>query len=142
MKILFLCTGNSCRSQMAEYLARDASSGACSQLQVESAGVDPSKVDERAIEVMEELGIDMSRASSKSIEGDRLGDFDLVITLCGDARDNCPVVGDETRVEYWPLPDPAKAEGSRQEQLEFFRTVRDDLHRRVHELIEDTKNSW
>jgi arsenate reductase len=83
---------------------------------------------------MEEEGIDMSAHYPKSIEDIPYRELDVVITLCGEAKETCPVVPG-ARMEHWGLPDPAKYEGSEEEKLEFFRKIRDEIKRRVEELI-------
>ena len=135
MKIGFICTGNSARSQMAEAYAKYFAKLYGKQVEIYSAGSQPAeRVNPYAIRVMEEEGIDMSAHYQKSIEDIPYQGLDLVITLCGDAKETCPVVP-EARMEHWGLPDPAKHEGSEEEKLEFFRKIRDEIKRRVEELI-------
>ena len=127
--ILFLCTGNSCRSQMAEGFARRLSTS------VWSAGTDPVGVNPRAVQVMAELGIDLGEQSSKSLAGVPLEEVAHVVTLCGDAR-GCAVLPPELETTHWPIPDPADATGSEEEILAEFRRVRDDLARRIAKLFQ------
>lgn len=135
MKIGFICTGNSARSQMAEAYAKYFAKLYGKQVEIYSAGSQPAeRVNPHAIRVMEEEGIDMSAHYPKSIEDIPYRELDVVITLCGDAKETCPVVP-EARTEHWGLPDPAKHEGSEEEKLEFFRKIRDEIKRRVEELI-------
>jgi arsenate reductase len=135
MKIGFICTGNSARSQMAEAYAKYFAKLYGKQVEIYSAGSQPAeRVNPYAIRVMEEDGIDMSAHYPKSIEDIPYQGLDMVITLCGDAKETCPVVP-EARMEHWGLPDPAKHEGSEEEKLEFFRKIRDEIKRRVEELI-------
>ena len=135
MKIGFICTGNSARSQMAEAYAKYFAKLYGKQVEIYSAGSQPAeRVNPYAIRVMEEEGIDMSVHYPKSIEDIPYRELDVVITLCGDAKETCPVVP-EARMEHWGLPDPAKHEGSEEEKLEFFRKIRDEIKRRVEELI-------
>jgi arsenate reductase len=135
MKIGFICTGNSARSQMAEAYAKYFAQLYGKQVEIYSAGSQPAeKVNPYAIRVMEEEGIDMSAHYPKSIEDIPYQELDMVITLCGDAKETCPVVP-EAKMEHWGLPDPAKYEGSEEEKLEFFRKIRDEIKRRVEELI-------
>ena len=135
MKILFVCTGNSCRSQMAEALARAAGAEAY------SAGAEPAGyVHPLAVQVMAEIGIDISAHTSKMLDLNLAKDMDAVITTCGDAEEKCPVVPALKRI-HWPIPDPAKAAGAQEEILNQFRAARDDLARRVNEFLkEETAN--
>jgi arsenate reductase len=131
--ILILCTGNSCRSQMAEGIIRHL---APTGTQVFSAGVEPSGyVHEYAIKVMEEIGQDISGHRSKNVSEVPTKDIDLVLTVCGHAEETCPAYLDEVRRVHWPLPDPAKAEGTEEEILAVFRTARDDIERRSREFL-------
>lgn len=129
--ILFLCRSNACRSQIAEGLARTRLPEGVA---VFSAGSQPTSVNPRAIEVMREVGIDISGQRSKSIEEVPADRIDVVITLCAEGEDDCPTFpGDVTRI-HWPLPDPAAARGSDSEVTAAFRAVRDDLDRRISRL--------
>ncbi len=135
MKIGFICTGNSARSQMAEAYAKYFAKLYGKQVEIYSAGSQPAeRVNPYAVKVMEEEGIDMSGHYPKSIEDIPYRELDVVITLCGDAKETCPAVPG-ARMEHWGLPDPAKYEGSEEEKLEFFRKIRDEIKRRVEELI-------
>jgi arsenate reductase len=137
MKIGFICTGNSARSQMAEGYARHLAKLYGKDIEVYSAGSSPAdRVNPLAISVMQEDGIDISSHYPKSIEEIPYGELDIVIALCGDAVETCPVVVG-ARTEYWGLPDPAKAEGSYEEKLEFFRRVRDEIKAKVEKLIKE-----
>ncbi len=129
-RVLFLCTGNSCRSQMAEGWARHLSS----DWEIYSAGLEPSEVNPRAIRVMAEAGIDISGQRSKGLDAVPVADLDIVVTLCGDAQERCPFLpGTHIRI-HWPLPDPAQAQGTEDEVMAVFRSVRDDIRRRVQDL--------
>ena len=132
MRILVLCTGNSARSQMAEGLLRREAGGHC---EVFSAGTQPSSVRPEAIAVMRELGIDISGHRSKSV-GEFAGQaFDYVITVCDNARDNCPVFpGSRVRL-HWSFEDPAAVEGSEAERMDAFRRIRDQIHERVMAFV-------
>ncbi|QWK19276.1 MAG: arsenate reductase ArsC [Hydrogenobacter thermophilus] len=137
MKIGFICTGNSARSQMAEGYAKHFARLYGKDVEIYSAGSNPAdRVNPLAILVMREDGIDISSHYPKSIEEIPYGELDIVITLCGDAAETCPVVVG-ARMEHWGLPDPAKAEGSYEEKLEFFRRVRDEIKARVEKLIKE-----
>jgi arsenate reductase len=126
--VLFLCTGNSCRSQMAEGFARNA---AAPGLRVLSAGTDPAGVNPLAVRVMAEVGIDIANQRSKSLAEIPLEAIDLVVTLCGDAAERCPALPARARHLHWALPDPAAASGSPEEILGQFREVRDAVAARV-----------
>lgn len=130
--VLFVCSGNSCRSQMAEGWLRALSAG---RIAANSAGISPHGQNPRAIAVMAEAGVDISGQSSKELTLDHLRWADLVITVCGDAEETCPLLPPGTRKEHWPLTDPAKASGSEDEILAVFRASRDDIHRRVADLL-------
>ena len=131
-RVLFLCTGNSARSQMAEGFLRHL---AGDRYDVESAGIDPSMVNPLAITAMREVGIDISGHRSKSA-GSLLGQhFPYVITVCDNANEHCPVFpGVVTRL-HWPLEDPAKATGGEHERLAIFRRIRDEIGARVRAFI-------
>ena len=131
-RVLFLCTGNSARSQMAEGFLRHL---AGDRYDVESAGIDPSTVNPLAITAMREVGIDISGHRSKSA-GTFLGQhFPYVITVCDNANERCPVFpGVVTRL-HWPLEDPAKATGSETARLAVFRRIRDEIGARVRAFI-------
>ncbi len=131
MLVLFLCTGNSCRSQMAEGFGKlYAPDG----WQVASAGSRPvGYVHPKAIAVMAEKGVDIAGNSSK-----HLNDFpkpDVVVTLCGSAAEECPLYPGALMTEHWGLPDPAHAEGDEAAVLNAFRSVRDEVERRVKDLF-------
>ncbi len=125
-RILFLCTGNSCRSQMAEGLARSL----LDNVEVFSAGIDPKGIHPTAIRVMEEIGIDISGQKSKSLTEIPIDKIDLVITLCGDAAERCPVFPEKAKKVHWAIEDPAKIVGNEKEILDVFRMVRYKI--RVH----------
>jgi arsenate reductase len=123
-RVLILCTGNSARSQMAEGLLREITKG---EVAVESAGLHPNFVRPEAIQVMAEIGIDISGHRSKHIDefvGDHL---DTVLTVCDNAREVCPIFPDATKVIHASFPDPAAVEGTEPERLAAFRAVRDQL---------------
>lgn len=132
-RIMFVCTGNSARSQMAEGLARALGRG---QVEVFSAGLEPKGVHPLAVEAMREIGIDISSQTSKLIDPDLVRQMDVVVTLCGDAKDRCPVLPPGTVHIHWPLPDPAAAEGTEAEVKQAFREVRDALQELISALLE------
>ena len=137
MKIIFLCTGNSARSQMAEGFAEDLKEKVYEDkdLVILSAGVSPKPVNPLSIKVMAEKGIDLTGHKSKSLDDIDLTNADYIITLCGDAKDNCPYVGAKTKNLHWDLLDPANAEGSEEEKLNFFRKIRDEIEIRIKDFL-------
>jgi arsenate reductase len=130
--VLFLCTGNSCRSQMAEGYARTLGQGL---IEVQSAGIEAHGKNPRAIAVMAEDGVDISAQESTRLTDEMLDWADLVVTVCGHADEHCPLLPPGVRKVHWPLEDPAKATGSEEEIMATFRATRDEVKRRVQELI-------
>ena len=140
LRLMFLCTGNSCRSQMAEGWARTLGERNGEHwLEVQSAGIEAHGKNPRAITVMQEAGIDISGQESTRVTDDMLEQTDLVVTVCGHADEHCPVLPAGTRKIHWPLEDPAKAQGSEEEVMEFFRNSRDDIRSRVETLLSALK---
>lgn len=133
-QLYFLCTGNSCRSQMAEGFAKQLLPA---DWTIQSAGVERHGLNPTAVKVMAEVGVDIAKQQSKLIDVDYLAHSDLVVTLCGDARDRCPVTPASVEKLHWPLPDPAQATGTTEEQLVVFRQVRDEIKQRVQTLMPD-----
>ena len=134
MKILVLCTGNSCRSQIAEGYLRSFDP----RLDVESAGSRPTeRVNPYAIRVMDEVGIDLSAGHPKNVD-QFLGDaIDYVITVCGNAERDCPAfIGEVKNRLHIGFPDPADATGTEEEILDVFRKSRDEIKRRFREFFE------
>ena len=131
-KVLFLCTGNSARSQMAEGFLKVLGAG---QFEVFSAGIAPVGINPRAVQVMQEAGIDISNQTSDAINRELLDQVDLLITLCGDARESCPVVPTRVEKRHWSLEDPARAEGSDDDIIAKFREIRDMIKAYVEELV-------
>ncbi|RPF53175.1 arsenate reductase (thioredoxin) [Aquisalibacillus elongatus] len=129
--LYFLCTGNSCRSQMAEGLGKEILGD---QWDVHSAGIEAHGLNPKAVEIMNEISIDISNQESSIIDRDILNNSELVITLCGDARDNCPTLPPNVKSEHWGLTDPAKAEGTEEEVNQVFRDVRDEIKKRIEAL--------
>jgi arsenate reductase (thioredoxin) len=123
-KILVLCTGNSCRSQMAEGYLRHFAGG---KAEVYSAGVGTHGVNGRAIETMQEDGIDISQHTSNNINEYRSIDFDFVITVCDHARERCPFFPTTAKKFHHNFPDPAKASGTEEQVKEQFRQVRQQI---------------
>ena len=132
---MFLCTGNTCRSQMAEGFARELGKGS---MEVHSAGVNPAgHVHPKAISVMKEAGIDISNQESKVIDHDLLMKMDMVITLCGNAEATCPATPPRIKKEHWPIEDPVKAPGTGEEAIDEFRKARDEIRTRIVKLVEE-----
>lgn len=129
-KIYFLCTGNSCRSQMAEGYARIFLKD---KYEIQSAGLEAHGVNPLAIEVMAEDNIDISHQYSKTIDPHYFKTANLIVTLCGDAKDRCPVIAPPTHSIYWPLPD--QATGTPEQQLQIFRQVRNEIKQRILALV-------
>jgi arsenate reductase (thioredoxin) len=127
-RVLILCTGNSARSQMAEGLLRHE---AGDRFEVFSAGVEPSAVRPLAVRVMLELGIDISRQRSKSVDEFAGQEFDYVITVCDHANERCPVFPGKTKRIHWSFDDPAATAGGEVAQLSVFRRVRDEIRLRL-----------
>lgn len=131
LRILILCTGNSCRSQMAEGVLRHYGG---SRFEVFSAGTKPSQVNPIAIQVMSEIAIDISKQRSKNVAEFRGQSFDTVITVCDSAKESCPVFPGKTQMLHWPFPDPPHQKESSPEVLAEFRHVRDLIHERFKNL--------
>jgi arsenate reductase len=136
IRVLILCTGNSARSQMAEGLLRHDGREA---FVVDSAGLEPSFVRAEAIEVMREIGLDISNHRSKSIDEFIGRPFDYVITVCDNANQNCPMFPAATNRIHWSIEDPATVTGDEQTRLEAFRSARENLRERLSKFIEEIK---
>ncbi len=134
MKVLFVCTGNSARSQMAEGFARHLSRGS---IDAHSAGIAPSRLNPYAVQVMQECGIDISGQTSKAFDEDLARQMDIVVTVCGHANESCPVLPSGVRRLHWPLDDPAAATGLEAEILGTFRKSRDQIAALVTDLFRD-----
>ncbi|OJW84403.1 MAG: protein tyrosine phosphatase [Bacteroidetes bacterium 46-16] len=133
-KILILCTGNSCRSQMAEGYMRHF---AGDKAQVFSAGIETHGVNPKAVEVMKEDGIDISGHTSNHIDEYRNIDFDFVITVCDNAKENCPYFPSRARQFHYNFPDPAKAKGTDEDVIGSFRKVRDEIKTYCEQFVKD-----
>lgn len=131
--VLFLCTGNSCRSQMAEGWLRHL---AGDRFHASSAGLQPGIVHPLAIEALREVGIDISDQRSKDVASLLGRHFSHIITVCDRAQQNCPIFPGPSLREHWPIEDPATAVGSHDERLRVFRKVRDEIGERVHNFID------
>lgn len=137
-RLLFLCTGNSCRSQMAEGWAKHLGADVT---EVESAGIEAHGKNPRAIVVMREAGVDISGQESTRITDDMIRRADVVVTVCGHADEHCPVLPPGVTKIHWPLSDPAKVSGTEDEIMAVFRATRDEIRRRVEALIDDTRRT-
>jgi len=122
LKVLVLCTGNSCRSQMAEGYLRKFGNN---KLEVYSAGIETHGVNPRAIQVMKEDGVDISRHTSNHVNEYQAIPFDVVITVCDNAKENCPYFPGKVQRFHYDFPDPAKATGTEEEIMNSFRITRD-----------------
>ncbi|MCI0339983.1 MAG: arsenate reductase ArsC [Planctomycetales bacterium] len=130
--ILFLCTENAARSQMAEGLARKLVPNG---VEIFSAGTRPSSVSPQAVAVMKEAGLDISQQTAKALDAVPIDRVDTVITLCGDAAAECGVWPGAQRVLHWDLPDPKEATGSEKQVLEAFRESRDEIKARIEKFL-------
>ena len=133
-KIMFVCTANSCRSQMAEGFARAFGEGI---VEVYSAGLMAAGVHKRAIAVMREAGIDISRQKSKEIDDKLMKQMDIVITLCGHAEEYCPWTPPGITRIHWPIKDPVGTIGPEDYIMDEFRRARDEVKEKVRDLIKD-----
>ncbi|MFI2855714.1 arsenate reductase (thioredoxin) [Paenibacillus sp. JSM ZJ436] len=129
--LYFLCTGNSCRSQMAEGWAKKHLG---EEWNVYSAGIEAHGLNPNAVKAMAEVGIDISNQTSDIIDMDLLNRADFVVTLCGDAADKCPMTPPHVRREHWGFDDPAKALGNEEEKWAVFQRVRDQIGSRIQQF--------
>jgi arsenate reductase (thioredoxin) len=127
-RVLFLCTGNSARSQMAEGLLRAV---AGERFEVLSAGTHPSGLNSLAVEAMQEIGIDISRHRSKHVKEFLGKPIEYVVTVCDRAKESCPIFPGTYKFLSWSLEDPSALTGSREEKLEGFRRIRDEIRRNI-----------
>jgi len=132
LKIMFLCTGNSCRSQMAEGFAKHLGKDL---LEVHSAGLMAAGVHPRAVAVMQEAGIDISRQRSKEIDQDLLNTMDIVITLCDNAAEACPWTPPDIKRLHWPVNDPVGTIGTEDYIMNKFRRARDEIREKVEGFV-------
>ena len=141
MRILFLCTGNSCRSQMAEGWARHLKGN---MIEPYSAGIETYGLNQNAVRVMAEAGVDISHHRSKQVNELRQLNFDYVITLCDHASEHCPVFPGRSRVVHHGFDDPprlAREAKTEEEALNHYRRIRDEIRDFVSSLLEDSANS-
>jgi len=127
-RVLFLCTGNACRSQMAEGWLKTLGGDA---YEVYSAGIVAHGKNPRAISVMQEVGVDISGQESEIIDAEILATVDLLVTVCSHADEHCPAFFIKGKREHWPFEDPARAVGSEEEIMNEFRRVRDQIRDRM-----------
>lgn len=135
-RVVFLCTGNSCRSQMAEGYANTLGKD---WIEAKSAGIEAHGKNPRAIEIMAQDGVDISAQESTVVTADILAWADLVVSVCGHADENCPALAPHVRKKHWPLDDPAKASGSADEVTQAFQSTRDEIKRRVGSMVNGMK---
>ena len=137
IKVLFLCTGNSCRSQIAEGWARELKGNV---IDAYSAGIRPIGVSSRAIKAMAEEGVDISMHKSQHVDEFSGIDFNYVVTLCDNAAENCPVFSGKTRIVHKPFDDPYFASGSEEQIMATFRKVRDDIRTFIETMPENLED--
>jgi len=137
-KVMFLCTANSCRSQMAEGFAKEYGRGL---IEVYSAGLMAAGVHRRAASVMREVGIDISNQESKTIDENLLKKMDIAVTLCSYAESLCPSTPPGVRRIHWPIRDPVGTIGTEEQIVNEFRRARDEIKERVRELIKEMSDS-
>lgn len=135
IRVLFVCTGNSARSQMAEGLLRWLGAD---RFDARSAGTEPKGVNPLAVRAMDELGIDISRHESKSIDRYMDQSWDYVITVCDRAAESCPVFASGRQRLHWSFPDPASVSGPESVRMEAFRSVRDAMAERIRQFVMET----
>lgn len=131
--LYFLCTGNSCRSQMAEGFGKKYLGD---EWQVLSAGIEAHGLNPNAVKAMNEVGIDISNQTSDIINPEILNNAEFAVTLCGDAADKCPMTPPQVKREHWGFDDPAKAEGTVEEKWAVFQRVRDEIETRIKRFAE------
>ncbi|WP_310551120.1 arsenate reductase (thioredoxin) [Paenibacillus glufosinatiresistens] len=139
--ILFLCTGNSCRSQMAEGFARYYNTLYKGDCEFYSAGLEAHGLNPRAVQVMEEAGVSISHHTSDFVSLSLIARSDIIITLCGHADEHCPVLPPRVKKVHWGFEDPAKTTGSEDEILSKFREVRDLINIKMKWFIEGLSKS-
>ncbi len=132
-RVLFLCTGNACRSQMAEGWLKALGGD---RFEVFSAGIEAHGKNPRAIAIMREAGVDISHQASEKLDPELLKTIDLLITVCGHADANCPDAPASCEKQHWPFDDPARAAGSETAITAEFRRVRDQIRSRIEAFIQ------
>ena len=131
-KVLFLCTGNSARSQMAEGYLRHVAGDFFEPL---SAGIEPKGLNPLAVEAMSEIGIDISHQKSKAVVSFLGQSIPYIVTVCDDARERCPIFPRTYKFLHWSFDDPAAAQGTREEKLAVFRRVRDEIAKKIDQEL-------
>lgn len=131
--VYFLCTGNSCRSQMAEGFGKKYLG---EQFDVRSAGIEAHGLNPNAVKAMNEVDIDITDQTSDIIDADTLNNAAYAITLCGDANDKCPMTPPHVERYHWGFDDPAKAEGTEEQKWAVFQRVRDQIGERIQRFAE------
>ncbi|WP_391118363.1 arsenate reductase (thioredoxin) [Psychrobacillus sp. L3] len=131
--IYFLCTGNSCRSQMAEGWGKKYLSN---EWVIQSAGIEAHGLNPNAVKAMKEAGIDISTQTSDVIDMNTLNNADFVVTLCGDAADKCPMTPPHVKRDHWGFDDPAKAQGTDEEKWATFQRICDEIGERIKHFAE------
>jgi arsenate reductase len=135
--IYFLCTGNSCRSQIADGFLKALGGD---KYEVKSAGLEAHGLNPRAVQVMQEARVDISKNTSDVIDPELLNRADYVITLCGHADEHCPVISNKNVTKWhWGFDDPAKATGTEEEIMNQFRNVRDSIKSRIEQFVKEGK---
>lgn len=134
LKVMFLCTGNSCRSQMAEGFARGMGK---ERIEAHSAGIMAAGLNPRAVLAMKEAGIDISGQQSKEMDERLLRKMDIVITLCDNAAEACPWTPPQVKVLHWPVKDPVGTRGSEKKIMADFRRARDEIREKIEVLLKD-----
>lgn len=137
-RVLFLCTGNSCRSQMAEALINH---DFADRIEAVSAGTEPHGLNPKAVQVLAELGIDISANSSDHLSQFEGENFDYVITLCGDANEKCPLFFGGVKRQHIGFDDPPKASGTEEEIMTVYRRVRDEIRQQLGEFFREELQS-
>jgi arsenate reductase len=135
MKILIICTGNSCRSQIAEGFFKHYKK----DWGIYSAGISPKGLNEFAVKVMMEKGIDISQQTSDNIEKYLNEKFDYVVTVCDKAKESCPLFPNTNKIIHWSFPDPVKTTGTIKEKINKFRKVRDLIEEKTIEFLKGFK---
>ena len=136
-KVLFLCTGNSCRSQMAEGWARHYHGD---DMDIYSAGTAPHEIDPRAVQVMAEAGVDISLQTSNHVNEYQDIPFSLVVTVCDHAKESCPAFPGAKETLHWPFDDPADATGPDEAKMRTFVRVRDEIEYRISKYLQEAES--
>lgn len=144
MKLLFVCTGNSCRSQMAEAWARELATKLAPSLTIDvnSAGLEAQGLNPHALSIMEKFGVDMSQHSSDVLTVDMLANAELVVTVCSHADEHCPIIPTGTDKLHMPFQDPAKAIGSKEEVEAAFESVCIEIRNEVADLLDRLSKNY